>query len=141
MIFLPYCLFQYFTNHFPWIDGLKLTVVIKNPALHHRHRDISFSRPGINPSLQGIEKRHRENIAFNTSGLQIGEKSNGGFPEVSMLGNGAFPRWSSLNGQGENEPPGAMMVWDNGLGLTLLPGRFRILSDQKFCEEKNGREK
>jgi hypothetical protein len=33
------------------------------------------------------------------------------------------------------------MFWDNVLGLTLLPGRFRILSDQKICEEKNGREK
>jgi len=53
-----------------------------------------------------------------------------------MLSNGAFPRRSSLNGQGENEPPGAIMVGDNVLGLTLLPGRFRILSDQKFVREK-----
>jgi hypothetical protein len=58
-----------------------------------------------------------------------------------MLSNGAFPRRSSLNGQGENEPPGAIMVGDNVLGLTLLPERFRILSDRKICEEKNGREK
>jgi len=91
MIFLPYGLLPVFSislYHFPRVDGLKLTIVIATS----RPPDRAKTRVA-----RGIEKWHRENMAFDTGGLQIGEKSNGGFPEVSMLSNGAFPRGSSLN--------------------------------------------